>query len=137
MFLDEKIDMARQLERLGVDVIEAGFPIASEGDFQAVKAVSREIQSTTIAALCRTVPEDIYRAADALRSASRSRIHIFVATSDIHLEFKLKKTRAEVLEMARQAVRIAVQNVDEVEFSAEYATRSDIDYLCDIFGIVA
>jgi len=137
MFLDEKIDMARQLERLGVDVIEAGFPIASEGDYQAVKAVSREIQSTTIAALCRTVPEDIYRAADALRSASRSRIHIFVATSDIHLEFKLKKNRAEVLEMARQAVRIAVQNVDEVEFSAEDATRSDIDYLCDIFGIVA
>jgi len=137
MFLDEKIDMARQLERLGVDVIEAGFPIASEGDYQAVKAVSREIQSTTIAALCRTVPEDIYRAADALRSASRSRIHIFVATSDIHLEFKLKKNRAEVLEMARQAVRIAVQNVDEVEFSAEDATRSDIDYLCDIFGVVA
>jgi len=137
MFLDEKIDMARQLERLGVDVIEAGFPIASEGDFQAVKAVSKEIQGTTIAALCRTVPEDIYRAADALRSASRSRIHIFVATSDIHLEFKLKKNRAEVLEMARQAVRIAVQNVDEVEFSAEDATRSDIDYLCDIFGIVA
>jgi len=137
MFLDEKIDMARQLERLGVDVIEAGFPIASEGDYQAVKAVSKEIQGTTIAALCRTVPEDIYRAADALRSASRSRIHIFVATSDIHLEFKLKKTRAEVLEMARQAVRIAVQNVDEVEFSAEDATRSDIDYLCDIFGVVA
>jgi len=137
MFLDEKIDMARQLERLGVDVIEAGFPIASEGDYQAVKAVSKEIQGTTIAALCRTVPEDIYRAADALRSASRSRIHIFVATSDIHLEFKLKKNRAEVLEMARQAVRIAVQNVDEVEFSAEDATRSDIDYLCDIFGIVA
>ena len=137
MFLDEKIDMARQLERLGVDVIEAGFPIASEGDYQAVKAVSKEIQGTTIAALCRTVPEDIYRAADALRSASRSRIHIFVATSDIHLEFKLKKNRAEVLEMARQAVRIAVQNVDEVEFSAEDATRSDIDYLCDIFGVVA
>jgi 2-isopropylmalate synthase len=137
MFLDEKIELARQLERLGVDVIEAGFPIASEGDYQAVKAVSKEIQSTTIAALCRTVPEDIYRAADALRSASRSRIHIFVATSDIHLEFKLKKNRAEVLEMARQAVRIAVQNVDEVEFSAEDATRSDIDYLCDIFGIVA
>src|SRR6185369_15217597 len=137
MFLDEKIGMARQLERLGVDVIEAGFPIASEGDYQAVKAVSKEIQGTTIAALCRTVPEDIYRAADALRSASRSRIHIFVATSDIHLEFKLKKNRAEVLEMARQAVRIAVQNVDEVEFSAEDATRSDIDYLCDIFGIVA
>jgi 2-isopropylmalate synthase len=137
MFLDEKIDMARQLERLGVDVIEAGFPIASEGDYQAVKAVSKEIQGTTIAALCRTVPEDIYRAADALRSASRSRIHIFVATSDIHLEFKLKKTRAEVLEMARQAVRIAVQKVDEVEFSAEDATRSDIDYLCDIFGVVA
>ena len=137
MFLDEKIEMARQLQLLGVDVIEAGFPIASEGDYKAVKAVSKEIQGTTIAALCRTIPEDIYRAADALKGASRSRIHIFLATSDIHLEFKLKKTRSEVLEMARQAVRIAVQNVDEVEFSAEDATRSDIDYLCEILGIVA
>ena len=137
MFLDEKIEMARQLQLLGVDVIEAGFPIASEGDYKAVKAVSKEIQGTTIAALCRTIPEDIYRAADALKGASRSRIHIFLATSDIHLEFKLKKTRSEVLEMARQAIRIAVQNVDEVEFSAEDATRSDVDYLCEILGIVA
>ena len=135
MFLEEKIEMARQLERLGVDVIEAGFPIASEGDYRAVKAVSKEIRGATIAALCRTVPEDIYRAADALKGAVRSRIHIVVATSDIHLEYKLQKTRLEVLEMARNAVRIAVENAAEVEFSAEDATRSDIEFLCEIFDV--
>ncbi|MGH9818622.1 MAG: 2-isopropylmalate synthase [Pyrinomonadaceae bacterium] len=134
MFLDEKIEMARQLERLGVDVIEAGFPIASEGDYRAVKAVSTEITGATIAALCRTVSEDVYRAADALNGASRSRIHTFVATSDIHLKYKLRKTRAEVLEMTANAVRLASENADEVEFSAEDATRSDVDYLCEVLS---
>jgi 2-isopropylmalate synthase len=134
MFLEEKLEMARQLVRLGVDVIEAGFPIASEGDYHAVRAVSGEIRDATIAALCRTVPEDIYRAADALRNARRSRIHIFVATSDIHLQYKLQKSRPEVLEMTRRAIKLAAENVDEVEFSAEDATRSDVDFLCEIFG---
>lgn len=133
MYLEEKIEMARQLERLGVDVIEAGFPIASEGDFQAVKAVSRECERSTVAALCRTVEEDIYRASEALKHARRPRIHTFVATSDIHLEFKLKKTRSEVLAMTRQAIRTARGLVEEVEFSAEDATRSDVDFLCEIF----
>jgi 2-isopropylmalate synthase len=133
MYLEEKLEMARQLERLGVDVIEAGFPIASEGDFQAVKAVSRECERSTVAALCRTVEEDIYRAAGALKLARRPRIHTFVATSDIHLEFKLKKTRSEVLAMTRQAIRTARGLVEEVEFSAEDATRSDVDFLCEIF----
>ncbi|MEP6851005.1 MAG: 2-isopropylmalate synthase [Acidobacteriota bacterium] len=135
MFLDEKIQMARQLELLGVDVIEAGFPIASEGDYQAVKAVSREITKASVAALCRTVPEDIYRAADALKNAVRPRIHTFVATSDIHLQYKLQKTRAEVLEMTRSSVRIAAENVGDVEFSAEDATRSDIEYLCEVLNV--
>jgi len=135
MYLEEKISMARQLERLGVDVIEAGFPFASEGDFRSVAAVADECQDTTIAALCRTVPTDIYRAAEALRSAKRPRIHTFVATSDIHLQYKLKKTRDEVLEMTANAVRIARECVDDVEFSAEDATRSDVDFLCQVFEV--
>jgi 2-isopropylmalate synthase len=132
MYLEEKTRMARQLELLGVDVIEAGFPIASEGDFQAVRAVSAECNKATIAALARTTDADVYRAADALKGAKRSRIHTFVATSDIHLQYKLKKTRAEVLQMTRNAVSLASGLADEVEFSAEDATRSDIDFICEV-----
>lgn len=134
MYLDEKIRMARQLEQLGVDIIEAGFPIASEGDFNAVRAVSAECRNATIAALARTIEGDIFRAGDALKNAARSRIHTFVATSDIHLEYKLKKTRSEVLAMTRKAVRAAAGLADEVEFSAEDATRSDIDFICEVFA---
>lgn len=134
MNLKEKVRLARKLQTLGVDVIEAGFPIASEGDFAAVRAVAAECREVTVAALCRTSELDVRRAADALRGAARPRLHTFVATSDIHLEYKLKKTRAEVLEMTRQAVRLAREFVDEVEFSAEDATRSDVDYLCQVFG---
>jgi 2-isopropylmalate synthase len=134
MYLDEKIRMARQLERLGVDIIEAGFPIASEGDFNAVRAVSAECRNATVAALARTVEGDVRRAGEALKNAKRSRIHTFVATSDIHLEYKLKKTRPEVLEMTRSAVRTAAGLADEVEFSAEDATRSDIDFICEVFA---
>jgi 2-isopropylmalate synthase len=133
MFLEEKIELARQLERLGVDVIEAGFPVASDGDFEAVKAIASECRVARIAGLARTTEGDIRRAAEALRPAARSRIHTFVATSDIHLEFKLKKSRAEVLEMTRKAVKMASQFAEEVEFSAEDATRSDVDYLCEVF----
>ncbi len=133
MYLEEKISMARQLERLGVDVIEAGFPFASEGDFNSVAAVARECRETTIAGLCRTVASDIERAAEALKNAKRSRIHTFVATSDIHLEYKLKKSRSEVIDMAARAVKLASERADEVEFSAEDATRSDVDFLCEIF----
>lgn len=135
MYLDEKVELARQLETLGVDVIEAGFPIASDGDFKAVQAVAKECRSTTVAALCRTTEVDIRRADEALRFAAMPRIHTFVATSDIHLEFKLKKSRSEVADMTRRSVRLAATLVDEVEFSAEDATRSDIDFLCEIFGI--
>src|SRR6185312_16390114 len=135
MDLAEKVRMARQLERLGVDIIEAGFPIASEGDFAAVEAVANECRSVTVAALCRTSEIDVQRAADALRNAAHPRIHTFVATSDIHLEYKLKKSRAEVLEMTRKAVALARSHADEVEFSAEDATRSDVNYLCEVLDV--
>src|SRR3982751_3888889 len=135
MNLREKVSLARQLETLGVDVIEAGFPIASEGDFVAVEAVAAECRKATIAALCRTVEQDVLRAGKALRYAARPRIHTFVATSDIHLQHKLKKSRAEVIEMTRKSVRQARDYAAEVEFSAEDATRSDVDYLCEVLDV--
>jgi len=134
MNLEEKLRLARKLESLGVDIIEAGFPIASDGDFAAVKAVAAECRNVTVAALCRTAEPDVIRAAEALRGAAHPRIHTFVATSDIHLEYKLRKTRPEVIEMTRNAVRLARGFAEEVEFSAEDATRSDPDYLCDVFA---
>ncbi|HEV8587861.1 MAG TPA: 2-isopropylmalate synthase [Pyrinomonadaceae bacterium] len=135
MNLPEKVRLARKLEELGVDIIEAGFPIASDGDFAAVQAVAAECRDVTVAALCRTSEQDVTRAAEALRGAAHPRIHTFVATSDIHLEYKLKKTRAEVLDMTRDAVRLARSYAEEVEFSAEDATRSDVNYLCDVFSV--
>jgi 2-isopropylmalate synthase len=134
MDLKEKVSLARKLQSLGVDIVEAGFPIASDGDFAAVRAVAAECREVTVAALCRTAEQDVLRAAEALRGAARPRIHTFVATSDIHLEYKLKKTRAEVVEMTRQAVRLARSFAEEVEFSAEDATRSEVDYLCEVFA---
>jgi 2-isopropylmalate synthase len=135
MHLKEKIRLAKQLEDLGVDILEAGFPIASEGDYQAVKAVSEAVSRPTVAALCRAVEPDVLKAIDALKKAKKSRIHTFIATSDIHLEYKLKKTRDEVKEMTRNAIRLASENADEVEFSAEDATRSELDFLCEILQI--
>jgi 2-isopropylmalate synthase len=135
MNLEEKVRMARQLEHLGVDVIEAGFPIASDGDFAAVKAVAAACRNATVAALCRTADQDVARAAEALAGAAHPRIHTFVATSDIHLEHKLRKTRSEVLEMTRASVRMARAFAEEVEFSAEDATRSDLDYLCEVLAV--
>jgi 2-isopropylmalate synthase len=135
MNLPEKVRLARKLEELGVDIIEAGFPIASDGDFAAVKAVAVQCRSVTVAALCRTSEQDVSRAAEALKGAARPRIHTFVATSDIHLEYKLKKSRAEVLGMTRAAVRLARNYAEEIEFSAEDATRSDVNYLCDVLRV--
>jgi 2-isopropylmalate synthase len=132
MDLDEKLRMAKKLEELGVDVVEAGFPIASEGDFAAVKAVAARCRGVKVAALCRTSEQDVARAAQALAHAASPRIHTFCATSDIHLEHKLKKSRAEVIEMTRRAVAQARNYAEDVEFSAEDATRSDIDYLCEV-----
>ena len=132
MFLDEKIRMAEQLETLGVDIIEAGFPIASDGDFESVNEISKLCKDTRVAALSRTVEADVVRAGEALKPAAKSRIHTFVATSDIHLEYKLKKTRSEVLGMTQNAVKLAAGLADEVEFSAEDATRSELEYLCEV-----
>lgn len=132
MDLAEKVRMAEKLQELGVDIIEAGFPIASEGDFAAVRAVASRCREVKVAALCRTAEQDVARAAEALSRAARPRIHAFCATSDIHLEHKLKKTRAEVITMTRAAVSQARNYADDVEFSAEDATRSDIDYLCEV-----
>jgi len=136
MNLEEKLRMARQLDALGVDVIEAGFPIASDDDFAAVREVAKTCRRPIIAALCRTTPEDIERAWEALSYAARPRIHTFVATSDIHLQYKLQKNREEVMEMACKAVRLAKGFTDDVEFSAEDATRSDLDYLCQVIAAV-
>ncbi len=136
MNVEEKLKMARQLDALGVDVIEAGFPISSEEDFQAVAAIAKEIRRPTIAGLARAVPQDIERAWEALCHAAHPRIHTFIATSDIHLHYKLKKTREQVLEEARQAVRLAKSLCDDVEFSAEDATRTDLDYLCAVVAAV-
>jgi 2-isopropylmalate synthase len=135
MNLTEKVRMAAKLQELGVDVIEAGFPIASEGDFAAVRAVAAQCKEVKVAALCRTSEQDVARAAQALRYAAHPRIHTFVATSDIHLEHKLKKSRAEVIAMTRAAIRQARNYADEVEFSAEDATRSDVDYLCEVLDV--
>ena len=132
MDLAEKVRMAEKLEELGVDIIEAGFPIASEGDFLAVHAVAAHCRKVKVAALCRTAEADVARAAEALSRAARPRIHTFCATSDIHLEHKLKKSRAEVIAMTHAAVAQARSFADDVEFSAEDATRSDIDYLCEV-----
>ena len=136
MNVDEKLKMARQLERLQVDIIEAGFPIASEGDFEAVKKISAEVRSATIAGLARAVPADIDRCWEALERAARPRIHTFLATSDIHLKYKFNKTRGEALDIAVKAVERARQLCDEVEFSAEDAGRTEINYLCTVFDAV-
>ncbi|WP_068135534.1 2-isopropylmalate synthase [Limnochorda pilosa] len=131
---EEKLQLARQLARLQVDVIEAGFPIASPGDFEGVRAVAREVRGPVIAALARTHPADVEAAARALEPAERARIHTFIATSPIHMRHKLRKEPDEVVEMAVKAVAQARRYVDDVEFSAEDATRSDWDFLVRVFS---
>jgi 2-isopropylmalate synthase len=132
MNLGEKILFARQLERLNVDVIEAGFPASSPGDFESVKRISQEIRGPQVAGLARTTPKDIDTAWEALNHARAPRIHVFIATSDIHLKYKLRKSREEVLEEAGRAVAHAKRYTDNVEFSCEDATRSDPDYLARV-----
>ena len=128
---DEKLRMARQLEELGVDVIEAGFPIASSGDKEGARAVAAEIKQTRVAALARARREDIEAALYSLEPAARPRLHIFLATSDLHLKHKLRVTRAEALEQIASMVAYGRENCPEVEFSAEDASRSDFDYLSE------
>ena len=127
MTVPEKLRMAGKLVELGVDILEAGFPIASQGDFEAVDAVSREFFWVQVAALARANKIDIERAASSLRNARRPRIHTFIATSDIHLKYKLKRTQQQILEEAVAAVELARNYTDDVEFSAEDATRTDPD----------
>src|SRR5579871_3549081 len=129
MTVPEKLRMAAKLVELGVDILEAGFPIASHGDFEAVDAVSREFPWAQVAALARCCKLDVERAASALAKARRPRIHTFIATSDIHLKYKLKKTREQVLDDAVAAVELARSYVDDVEFSAEDGARTDPEYL--------
>ena len=129
----EKMRIAIQLEKLGVDVIEAGFPAASEGDFEAVSQIAGRLKTSEVAGLARATRPDIDRAWQAIRHAARPRIHTFIATSDIHLEYKLKMRRDEVVRAAVEAVAYAKSLTDNVEFSAEDGSRSDRDYLCRVF----
>jgi 2-isopropylmalate synthase len=136
MNMREKMRIARQLDRLGVDVIEAGFPIASDGDFEAVQAIAAAVRRPTIAALARCCTPDIERAWEALKGAARPRIHTFLATSDIHLKHKLKITREQCIEQAANAVRLAKSLCADVQFSPEDATRTDRDFLIEVLNAV-
>jgi 2-isopropylmalate synthase len=131
---NEKAEIALQLERLGVDVIEAGFAVSSPGDYEGVRSVAAAVDGPTVASLCRTRKEDLDAAAEALAAARRSRIHVFIATSPVHMERKLKLEPAEVQEQARWAVAYAAVHVDEVEFSCEDATRSDPRFVAAVCG---
>lgn len=133
MNLQEKLRMARQLESLGVDVIEAGFPASSVGDFEAVHAIANAVTDVQVAALARCNKNDIDRAWQALNGARNPRIHVFLATSPIHMEYKLRKTPDQVVEMAVAAVRHAAKYTNNVEFSAEDASRSNPDFLVRVF----
>jgi 2-isopropylmalate synthase len=136
MTRDEKVRIARQLERMRVDIIEAGFPVASQGDFEAVAAVAQAVRESTVCGLARALDRDIDRAGEALAAAARPRIHTFIATSPIHMERKLRMTPDEVVAQAIHAVKRARNFTDDVEFSAEDAGRSDIDFLCRIVEAV-
>jgi 2-isopropylmalate synthase len=129
---EEKAEIAEQLERLGVDVIEAGFAVSSPGDFEGVRAVARTARRATVASLCRTRREDIEASAEALQGAARTRLHVFIATSRLHMEKKLGLEPEEVLEQTASAVSYAVGLADEVQFSAEDASRSEIDFLAQV-----
>ena len=133
----EKLRLARQLEKLGVDVIEAGFPIASKGDFEAVRAVASEIRDSAVAGLARARREDIEAALGALEPAVRPRVHVFLATSDLHLKYKLRITREEALDSIGSMVALARSRCPEIEFSAEDASRSDPEFLAQAFTIAA
>ena len=137
MTVEEKLRLARQLEKLGVDIIEAGFPIASRGDLEAVRVVAREMQSGQVAALARAKQEDIDAALEALEPASRPRLHIFLATSDLHLHYKLRMSRAAALQAIESMVRYGRQRCPDVEFSAEDASRSDVEFLCEALATAA
>ena len=128
----EKIEIALQLARLGVDIIEAGFPISSPGDFEAVKLIAEKVQGPVICGLARTKDIDVDRAGEALKPAKQKRIHTFIATSDIHMEKKLRLSKEQVIDMAVKAVKRAKNFTNNVEFSTEDASRTDIEYMCHV-----
>src|SRR5712671_4890484 len=136
MNVQEKLRLAQQLDRLGVDVIEAGFPIASDGDFEAVQRIAASLRRPIIAGLARACTGDVDRAWQALRGAAHPRIHIVLATSDIHLKYKLRITREKCLAQARESVTFAKSLCDDVEFSPEDATRTDPEFLCHVLDAV-
>ena len=136
MTKEEKVRIAWQLERMGVDVIEAGFPAASNGDFEAVKAVSDSVKDSVVCGLARAIEADIQRAGEALQGAQSARIHTFIATSPIHMKNKLRMSPEQVIAQAVKAVKWARQYTDNVEFSPEDAGRSEIDFLCQILEAV-
>src|SRR5438874_11982557 len=136
MTKEEKLRIARQLERMRVDVIEAGFPASSNGDFEAVQAVAGIIRDSTVAGLCRANDRDIQRGIDALKTAKSGRIHLFIATSALHMEKKLRMTTEQVLEQATLSVRFARKHRDDIEFSPEDGSRSDPDFLCRVLEAV-
>ena len=132
MTRDEKLRIARALERMRVDVIEAGFPASSNGDYEAVRAIANVVKDSTVAGLCRANDKDIQRGIDALKGAKSWRVHTFIATSPIHMEKKLRMTPEQVLEQAKLAVRYARNACPDVEFSPEDGSRSEPDFLCRV-----
>ncbi len=130
MTFEEKLEVADMLDAMGVDIIEAGFPIASEGDFEAVSAIAKRVKNATVCGLARAAIKDIDRCADAVKHAKRGRIHTFISTSPLHMKYKLQKDPAEVLEMVTAQVTRARNFVEDVEWSAEDGTRTEHDFLC-------
>jgi len=135
MHHDEKLRLAHQIAALGVDVLEAGFAIASEGDFRAVQAIAREVKGTRVASLARAKREDIEAAARAVEPAAANRIHVFLASSDLHLEYKLRITRDQALDQVAESVKLARSYVDDIEFSTEDGTRTDPDFLVKMITV--
>lgn len=135
MNMEEKIKVALQLEKLGVDIIEAGFPITSKDDFNAVNEIAKQVTNSTVCGLARAVSKDIETCWDAIKDAKSPRIHTFVSTSEIHLKYQMKKTQEEVLVMARNAVKLARSLCEDVEFSAMDASRTELDYLCEVIKV--
>src|SRR3989449_4557626 len=131
----EKVEIAEQLARLSVDIIEAGFPVSSEGEFEAVREIATSVRGPVIAALARVVPGDIDRAAEALKGAERWRIHTFISTSDIHMKDMLRMSQPQVLDAIRDGVKQAVGYTEDVEFSAQDATRTELGFLLECFRV--
>src|SRR3954451_2023301 len=127
--LAEKVEIARHLESMGVDIIEAGFPISSDGDFESVRAVAAEVTKSVVCGLSRCTPKDVARAGEAIKHAKSGRIHVFCATSKIHREHKLKKGREEIIRISTESIRQALEYTKDIEFSPEDASRTELDFL--------